>query len=590
MVERGRGSEMWGVAVRAAALVGVAALGCDEQAAAPGSEPEKLGAPWGGGGDDDELIGLAIDIKDGTPAPLRLHAGTRFFLEQVDISTVVTSLVDEGVDGLERSGDFRHALWFGNHFVEQETAQLPDADGNFTRSRFYQGALWMTLPSVVLLTQLNGNGHPIAAPISMSVGGDDKRRPNDHFFVRRLRAIQRTLGCATATDCSGATHYEEEAVVELRNALKQTPSFKLHPNAAALELRWTANPLQRWVIPVEQETDPEYAYGFQIDVDVLTPPGPDGWYLPGQELTFRVTLSDGEGTPLHPEGSLPSYNDVIFGADETGLQYYQGFFDPTWVYWRRKHRERTFIAHFMGPAQNVQPIHSIVPLDQILTEDVQKVATIEQDGVFDVWKVFPSTDGVFGGAFDPQHLGWAEPGSDTFSVTLPEDAPPGTYRLTTKARRVYHGEDIAFTRTIEVQVGTATPTSKTLETGNCQTCHSEGGSLAAVLHRNPNRGTCYGCHAPLGVEYDAPIHSRVHFIHSRSNRFDANVKKCDTCHLTAASIQRTSKSACLSCHTSYPQSHVDAFGPVSSIYVGGQAESFTQCTSACHTTHPSSGL
>jgi len=590
MVERGRWSVSAGKALRTAALVGAAALGCD----APGAEssPEYIGVPWDDDDDDDtvEPIGLAIDLKNGTSAPLRLHAGTRFFLEQVDISTVVTKAFDEGVKGLAHSGDFAHAPWLGTKFVEQETAQLPDAAGKFTRSRFYGGALWMTLPSFIVLGQLDDDGDPIALPIVMSIGSDGKRHPSDHFFVRRLRAIQRTLGCSTPTDCTGATQFEEEAVVELRNALKQTPAFKLHPATAALELRWTANPLQRWVIPVEQETDPEYAYGFQIDAEVLTPPGPDGWFLPGQELTFRVTLRDGEGNRLHPEGSLPSYNDVIFGDNEAGFQYFQGFFDPTWVFWRRKHRERTFIAHFMGPAQNVRPIHSIVPLEQILTEDVQQVATLEQDGVFDAWKVFPTTDGVFGGAFDPLHLGWAEPGSDTFSVQLPANATPGTYRLTTKARRVYQGEDIAFTRTIEVQVGTAAPTSKTLETGNCQTCHTEGGSLAAVLHRNPNRGTCYGCHAPLGVEYDAPIHARVHFIHSRSNRVDAEVKQCDTCHLTAASIQRTSKSACLSCHTSYPQSHVAAYGPVSSIYVGGQAESFTQCTGSCHTTHPSSGL
>ena len=98
------------------------------------------------------------------------------------------------------------------------------------------------------------------------------------------------------------------------------------------------------------------------------------------------------------------------------------------------------------------------------------------------------------------------------------------------------------------------------------------------------------CHVPLGFELEGPIAVRTHFIHSRSGRFDAPLNKCSNCHLNAAGIQRTSKAACLSCHKSYPQSHVAQFGPIESMYVGGGRESFDQCTGACHTTHPGSGL
>ena len=42
------------------------------------------------------------------------------------------------------------------------------------------------------------------------------RTNNDSFFTRRLRAIQWTNNCASATDCSTATSFMEEALVELR--------------------------------------------------------------------------------------------------------------------------------------------------------------------------------------------------------------------------------------------------------------------------------------------------------------------------------------------------------------------------------------
>jgi len=52
----------------------------------------------------------------------------------------------------------------------------------------------------------------------------------------------------------------------------------------------------------------------------------------------------------------------------------------------------------------------------------------------------------------------------------------------------------------------------------------------------------------------------------------------------------TLRDGCLSCHTSYPPGHVERFGPIVSSYVGGKTESWNQCTTACHTTHPGSGL
>ena len=140
-------------------------------------------------------------------------------------------------------------------------------------------------------------------------------------------------------------------------------------------------------------------------------------------------------------------------------------------------------------------------------------------------------------------------------------------------------------------MGTHTPTVAEMTTGPCTSCHSDGGDLGLVLHANDDRAACAGCHVPLGFELEGPVYVRTHFIHSRSDRYDAPTQQCATCHVDEASIQRTSLSACLSCHTEYPADHVAAYGPIESIYTGTlDAGAFEQCTGACHTEHPGAGF
>ncbi len=117
---------------------------------------------------------------------------------------------------------------------------------------------------------------------------------------------------------------------------------------------------------MEQVAHPAYDYGFSIDMEPLTPPRADGTYAPGTSVTFQLTLKDGAGRRLHPQGSLPTYNEVVFGGNEPGIQYYRAFFDPTTTYYRRKHRERMLMTQIIGPAQHIQPLRSIVELDDFL--------------------------------------------------------------------------------------------------------------------------------------------------------------------------------------------------------------------------------
>jgi hypothetical protein len=583
-----------GLWLAALALLGT---GCSEQQATSSTPATSLAQSLSEAADlrpgqTPSAVGLALEVEDGAGVPLKVRAGQTFYIDQIDVRATATATKDEGVDGLRQAGDFAGLAWQGLSLADEEPVLLSNPDGTFTRRRFYRNAQWMEQPSVFTVQPVDAKGRPTGRAIPLHIGKDDRFKKNDDFFIRRLRAIQWTADCRTATDCSGATKFSEEALVELRNARTGATSFTLSPDTRALSLSWSARPGAAWSIPVEQVQNPSYAYGFSIDVKTLTPPRADGTYAPGSQVTFQLALRDGAGKRLHPEGTLPSYNEVVFGQNEPGIQYYRAFFDSSTTYYRRKHRERMLMTQIIGPAQRIQPIRSIVDLDAFLdpTQDVQTIGTLERDGVYAQFQTFPPSNKLFGGAFFPEQKLWDAQGTDTWTYTLPANAEPGTYLVTVKGRRVFLGEDIPASRTIEIQVGTPAHTEAKLTTGKCSTCHTEGGELTKVLHGNDNRAACAGCHAPLGFELEGPIVVRAHFIHARSDRFDAPKQQCATCHLAPEAIQRTSKAACLSCHKSYPDSHVAKFGPIESMYVGGGRESFQQCTGACHKTHQGSGF
>ena len=547
---------------------------CDESRQAQG--PTSVSTP----------IGLALEVDNGTGKPIQVRAGQTFWLDIVDVRASLTATVDEGIDGLKTQGDFAELPWGFPRFEGVSPEVLPNADGTFTQRSFFDRATWMRVPSALLLEQVDAAGHVVAPPILTSIGSAQDERPSDGFFIRRLRAIQWTYDCVSTTDCTGAKNFGEEALIEVRNAVDHSNTFQINPSTAAFRLSWSLKSAS-WTIPITQVATPTYDYGFGIDIDAVTPPGAGGFYLPGTDVTFRTTLRDGAGNRLHPLGSLPTYNEAEFGPDEAGIQYYRAFFDPTTTYWRRKHRERNMIAEIIGPEQDIQPIRSFVELSSIFDPSgVQLVATPARDGMFAEYVTFPSANNLFAGG-----PGWDAPVSDSFTYHLADDAKPGTYDVTMKGRRVYLGQDIPFTRSIKIQVGTPSVTTPTLNTGKCESCHvGTGKALSDVLHANGDRSTCTACHAPLGFEYDGPIYVRVHYIHARSGRFDASLTNCSTCHLGAEGIQRTSKSACLSCHQSYDAWHVKTYGPVIDTYVGGARESFDQCSTTCHTTHPGSHL
>ncbi|AKU91614.1 hypothetical protein AKJ08_2001 [Vulgatibacter incomptus] len=549
--------------------------------------------PWAGQAKASTPVPLALEIDNGEGKPIDLAKGRTYYLDTLDIRAAIGAYADEGVDGLKFQGDFRNLDWRGVSKAEQEFVLLANADGTYTRRAFYRNAAWMNQNGFIMLDQVDARGRVTGEGAVLLTGDSGSRSITDAFFIRRMRAIQWTYDCPTATDCTGARSFEEEALVELRNAttlVGASQTFKLHPQTAAIRVTWSQNLLRPYFVPIRQIDKPAYAYGFQIGVQAITPARKDGTYAAGTDVSFRVTLRDGEGKALHAPGTLPSYMDTVLNEDPAGIRYYTAFFDPTTTYYRRKHRERMLMAQIIGPAQRIQPIRSILALEDFLQPGTQNPGQLPRDGVYSEVQTLPQGSDLFGGAFDPTAYGWTVPVSDIVTFHVPADAPAGTYFVTLKGRRVYMGEDIPATTNVQIQIGTPVVTQANLGVGNCQTCHTNGGELSKVLHGNTNVAACAGCHAPLSFELEGPIAVRLHFIHSRSGRLNTSVQNCSTCHTSVASIQRTSKAACLSCHTSYPAWHETQFGKIESMYVGGGAESFANCTTSCHTNHPGSRL
>ena len=364
-------------------------------------------------------IGLALEINNGHGVPMRVRSGQTFYINQLDIRAAIENTPrDEGIQGLQVSGDFSTLAWGSNtSFSEGDLTILPNLSGSYTRRKFFKKSLWMEKPSVFRLEQLNAHNEPLGPPMILFTGEEQRRRVTDSFFIRRTRGIQWTYDCPKSNDCTGAMKFGEEALLELRSARNMKNVVTLHPQAKAFRLQWSIQN-HNYMIPIEQIENPEYDYGLQIDITPITKPSHGTTYPPGSKIQFQVTLRDGSGNRLHPEGALPTYNSVYKEENTSGIQYYRGFefIEPTITYYRRKHRERMMMSQIIGPAQKVQPIRSFVEVGQFFgQDDVQTVGLPERDGFFAAYRTFPAGNDLFGGGFDPAHTAWKNPVPDTWA-------------------------------------------------------------------------------------------------------------------------------------------------------------------------------
>ncbi|MEO6103353.1 MAG: hypothetical protein ABIP44_06910 [Pseudoxanthomonas sp.] len=477
------------------------------------------------------LVGLSVRFENGVGPDLARIGDPLRFLQEIDVISTRETSTDRGIAPVIESGDLAALDWRGIQLVEEDW-RAP-GDGTWTRMRFYLGARWMQSNGAFVALGTDARGFPVGKPLVMLTGTDGQWRRQglnaDDAFVRRFNARQVTTGCRAKHDCSNATRFKSQALVQLRVALHpEQDAARIDRRAHNLTLWWSEQPLrlrkQALVSPTPAQA--AYGYGFQPSLQLVTPPANGSYYQPGESLRARITLRDGQGVRLHPAGSLPTYGQFLRGEIPSGLRYFDGFtLEPT-TYYAFKHREGNSFVTLSGPTDKLRTPRATTGIEQFFMPQAVSASTVP-DGFTGLASLIPGT--VFPGAFGQPEL-WETPVSDEVVFTLPLDAQAGTYVMAVKFRREFAGESLNRGSTLNLQVGNATPTAFNPGTGQCATCHAGPSTLANVLHGIGDRSACYACHSPLTFEPDGALDIRVHMVHSRSKRFPGNINDCGLCH------------------------------------------------------------
>ncbi len=474
--------------------------------------------------------GLSVFLQNGQAPTVDIIGNDRRFVDEIDIVSTVPSDTDEGIDPVINVGDMAGLDWTGVEMVEEDWR--PDGQGTFTRQRFYRNARWMERKSYFLVYQADDEGLVSPIPFVVSAGSDDFWSIFDGGFIRRFGARQTTTGCVAIDDCSTATSYTAEALAQSRHAIwPALQSRKIKQDTTRLIVYWTADPLNVREVQIAQvpEEASDYAYGFNPIVEELSAPDNGQYYLPGDDVTFAIRFEDDDGNVIAGDGDMPTYAEFLFGIDGSGLRYYDINLQTT-LYYALKHRESNMVLAMSGPTDDLRVPQTVVSGNQFLTPAQAVVATEDVDGFTGLAYLIPNFGVIFGGFFDP--TAWDAPVPDEYTFTIPADAEAGTYVVALKARRDFGGQTLNRGAVARVQVGTTTTTAWEPTTGNCNTCHVGETSLAETLHGIDDRETCFACHTALDFEPDSKLNYRVHYIHTRSDRFNADPYDCSTCHLT----------------------------------------------------------
>ncbi len=472
--------------------------------------------------------GLSLRIDDGIGTPIATVGNDKRYVDELDIVANAATPDDQGITPLTTSGDLADLDWTGVELVDEEWR--PDGAGTFTRQRFYRNARWMENPGLFVVYPVDAHGHPLPAlPYLVNSGTDNLWSAFDSMFVRRFVARQTTSGCAAVDDCSGATGHVAQALVQLRQA--QYPGIgdrRLPHGTKALRVFWTADPCHLRDIPVSSAAAGELGYGFGVELEAATPPGNGQFYVPGEAITFALAFTDGAGNRLDDDGALPTYADFLDHGTASGLRYFDAGLNPT-LFYALKHREGNLLLAMGGPSDAIGVTDYTVPLGDFFLPEVP-VAFAAEHGFSAVVAGVPPLAVILGGLFDPTV--WNAPVSDQVVLHVPADALPGTYVVAIKARRDFAGEATNTGDVLRIQVGTTEETSWAPTTGGCNGCHSGTAALGNILHGMGDRESCLAaCHsAALGNEPDGALDYRIHFIHSRSDRYPADPYDCTVCH------------------------------------------------------------
>jgi hypothetical protein len=473
----------------------------------------------------DDRVGLSLFFQNGQASPIKLVGDHSRYLQEVDISvTSPPSPTDQGILPLQQSGEFSALNWSGIQQVEEDWRS--DGGPTFTRQRFYRGAVWMNAFSSFLVQPVNANNVSVGLPLIAAAGFDDQRTPADDGFVRRFIVRQIALGCPSVGNCAGATFIAQGLVQWRHNLNAESRDVNIPKSAAKLRLTWSQQPTLFRDVAVTHHTAESfpYGYGYVPSLSTLNAPSNGQFYLPGESVTFRVTLRDGQGNRINPLGSMPTLKDILTGEDQTGIRYYNPTLIPS-LYYALKHRESNTFVGLAGPVHKLKVANHVVQIPDFFLPQVP-TALRATDGWTGLAYTIPSPLVLFG------VIPADTPVSDTVTLTIPADAEAGTYVASYKGRREFGGEALNRGATLDINVGTSSPLPFVSATGQCSTCHQGASEISKVLHGIGDRRACFTCHMPLSFEPDNPLDIRVHTIHDRSKRFDSNIQNCAQCHLT----------------------------------------------------------
>jgi hypothetical protein len=468
-----------------------------------------------------EPAGLDLTFTDEANTPVAVIAGATYYIDSLTVMTEIHG-DDAGVlQLLETSSEFANLDW--SRLELDRTEWISEFDGTYQLQQFYHHAPWMGGTHRFTVT-LFGGDEVLAGPFTLETTDEWPAPPNEPFATRRFSAMAFAHGAAGEGDTTGA-EFSAQAWLQLRNGVAASGTFSIPARATHLRVEWDHLPWRTLELPLEPVESSDHAYGFEIQVDPA-PPASGAYHVPGEEVTFRLTFTDGLGQRLHPVGSLPTYGEFMRGEVSSGLQYYAFF--PGIIYYRDKNREGVLLAALTGPSSSVRQTHEPVPTIEFLTQPVQVAAWPERHGFSSLWAIVPPAPIVFG---DP--AGWDTPVSDQLKFVLPDDALPGEYTFAIKARRLFRGEEALASAVVKIHVGTSIVNDDVDRplVGNCESCHEGIFDLSRMLHHLDDVTTCTGCHLPLEFERNNVLPHRIHRIHNLSDRYQENDLDCTVCHL-----------------------------------------------------------